>query len=140
MSQSISIATVDETFGDSSGTNKNQPVDTSGNLLSSTLAASAFFTSKVYKRSWARPRVLFSSYADQAHDLTVEESWDNFTTVHNSYTASSAAKTLPTNGGSSRQVATIDARIIAPSYRVLVKNTSASPFTLGKLFGVVSSQ
>jgi hypothetical protein len=114
-----------------------RPRDPSGNLMPTNLAASAAWQSRWYPRSTARPRVLVHFVGDAPATLSIEESFDRGTTIHNSYSQATGAKTF--SSGVNRQVASIDARIIAPYYRIVIQN-GATAQTVAQIFFLVSSQ
>jgi hypothetical protein len=114
-----------------------RPRDQSGQLMPVNLAASAVWRSRWYPRSTARPRVLVHFVGDASATLSIEESFDQGTTIHNIYSQATGAKTF--SSGATRQVASIDARIIAPYYRVVVQN-GATAQTIAQTFFLVSSQ
>jgi hypothetical protein len=132
------VGTQDSYIEDSGGTAVGQPETTAGAVISPTIAGAATFTSKWYARGSTSPNVFaafYGSAALAADGLAIETSWDG-TTVHNMYTASSAAKTL---GGAARHVAEVETRVIARFWRVKVINAAGAQ-TGALLWAGTSSQ
>ena len=137
------VRTEDRWIGDSSGTKRGQPTTSAGAVISPTLGISATFTSQWYTRNPTDQRVQAHFFGDQelaANGLEVQETWDDpkssTPTVHRTSSASSAAGS---GDLASRHVATIDARVVAPHYRIKVTN-GASAQTLARLWAQISSQ
>lgn len=129
------MTSVVDAWVQSAGTNRGQPVSDAGAVLSPTLAAAATFTSRWYPRSLARPRLHVFCYGDQDFTLTIEESFDGGTTVHDSESLTPTATTLPQGV---RYVANLSVRPLAAHYRIKVVN-GATDQTEALLQAIVSS-
>lgn len=142
------VTSLDRFLEASFGANRGRPKDVNGNLLPTSLGAGGFFTSKWYDKSQAVQKViaqLYTGSATNGADLTIEESWANVrdplfsgNLVIWSTTVASATKVLPTNGGSAIHVAQLTVRVVAPHYRIVVKNTGAGAWTVAELWAKTS--